>query len=49
MQSPLLSISYAYDRQQVIYIFDKMRVKVNTQRLYVSNVIHRDFRRLNSY
>ena len=22
MQSPLLSISYAYDRQQVIYIFD---------------------------
>ena len=28
MQSPLLSISYAYDRQQVIYIFDKMRVKV---------------------
>ena len=35
MQSPLLSISYAYDRQQVIYIFDKMRVKVNTQRLYV--------------
>ena len=35
MQSPLLSISYVYDRQQVIYIFDKMRVKVNTQRLYV--------------
>ena len=37
MQSPLLSISYAYDRQQVIYIhvFDEMRVKVNTQRLYV--------------
>ena len=35
MQSPLLSISYAYDRQQVFYIFDKMRVKVNTQRLYV--------------
>ena len=35
MQSPLLSISYAYDRHQVIYIFDKMRVKVNTQRLYV--------------
>ena len=33
MQSLLLSISYAYDRQQVIYIFDKMRVKVNTQRL----------------
>ena len=28
MQSPLLSISYAHDRQQVIYIFDKMRVKV---------------------
>ena len=46
MQSPLLSISYAYDRQQVIYIFDKMRVKVNTQRLqHMSNVIHRDFRR----
>ena len=35
MQSPLLSISHAYDRQQVIYIFDKMCVKVNTQRLYV--------------
>ena len=35
MQSPLLSISHAYDRQQVIYIFDKMRAKVNTQRLYV--------------
>ena len=34
MQSPLLSISYAYDRQQVIYIFDKMRVKV-IHRLYV--------------
>ena len=33
MQSPLLSISNADDRQQVIYIFDKMRVKVNTQRL----------------
>ena len=33
MQSLLLSILYAYDRQQVIYIFDKMRVKVNTQRL----------------
>ena len=32
MQSPLRSITYAYDRQQVIYIFDKMRVK---------NVIHR--------
>ena len=33
MQSLLLSISYAYDRQQLIYIFDKMRVKVNKQRL----------------
>ena len=32
MQSPLLSTTYAYDNQQVIYIFDKMRVKVNTQR-----------------
>ena len=34
MQSPLLSTTYAYDSQQVIYIilFDKMRVKVNTQR-----------------
>ena len=31
MQSQLLS-TYAYDSQQVIYIFDKMRVKVNTQR-----------------
>ena len=35
MQSPLLLISNADDRQQVIYIFDKMRVKVNIQRLYV--------------
>ena len=32
MQSPLLSTTYAYDSQQVIYIFDEMRVKVNTQR-----------------
>ena len=32
MQSPLLSTTYAYDSQQVIYIFDQMRVKVNTQR-----------------
>ena len=32
MQSPLLSTTYAYDSQQVIYIFDKKRVKVNTQR-----------------
>ena len=32
MQSPVLSTTYPYDRQQVIYIFDKMRVKVNTQR-----------------
>ena len=31
MQSPLLSITSAYDRQQVIYIFDKMGVKVNTR------------------
>ena len=35
MQSPLLSTTYAYDSQQVIYIFDKMRVKVNTQRSHV--------------
>ena len=42
MQSPLLS--YAYDRQQVIYIFDKTRVKVNTQKSHVKNVIHRDCR-----
>ena len=42
MQSPLLSISSAYDRQQVNYIFDKMRVKVNKQRSRVKNVIHRD-------
>ena len=35
MQSQLLSTTYAYDSQQVIYIFDKMRVKVNTQRLHV--------------
>ena len=32
MQSQLSSKTYAYDSQQVIYIFDKMRVKVNTQR-----------------
>ena len=32
MQSSLLSTAYAYDSQQVIYIFDNMRVKVNTQR-----------------
>ena len=32
MQSQLLSATYTYDSQQVIYIFDKMRVKVNTQR-----------------
>ena len=32
MQSQLLSTTYAYGSPQVIYIFDKMRVKVNTQR-----------------
>ena len=32
MQSQLLSTTDAYDSQQVIYIFDKMRDKVNTQR-----------------
>ena len=32
MQLQLLSTMYAYDSQQVIYIFDKIRVKVNTQR-----------------
>ena len=32
MQSQLLSTTYSYDSQQVIYIFDKMRVKVNIQR-----------------
>ena len=32
MQPPLLSATYANGSQQVIYIFDKMRVKVNTQR-----------------
>ena len=31
MQSPLLSTTYAYDSQHVIYIFDKMRVKGDTQ------------------
>ena len=46
MQSPLLSITYAYDRQQVIYIFDKMRVKVNTKNSHVKNVIHRDCRQM---
>ena len=45
MQSAFLSITYAYDRRQVIYIFDKMRVKVNIQRSRVRNVIHRDCRR----
>ena len=38
MQSPLLSTTYAYDGQQVIYIFDKMRVKVNTQRSRVKKM-----------
>ena len=32
MYSPLLSTTYAYDSQQVIYILDKMHVKVNVQR-----------------
>ena len=32
MQSQLLSTTYAYDIQQVVYMFDKMHVKVNTQR-----------------
>ena len=32
MQSQLLSTTHAYDSQQVIYIFDKMRVEVNIQR-----------------
>ena len=32
MQSQLLSTKYAYGSQQVIYIFDKMRIKVDTQR-----------------
>ena len=45
MQSPLLSTTFAYDSQQVIYIFGKIRVKVNTQRSRVKNVIHRDGRR----
>ena len=45
MQSALLSMTYAYDRRQAIYIFDKMRVKVNTQTSRVRNVIHREFRR----
>ena len=35
MQLLLLSTTYAYDSQQVIYIFDKMRVKVNRQRSHV--------------
>ena len=35
MQSPLLSTTYAYGSQQVIYIFDKMCVKVDTQRSHV--------------
>ena len=38
MQSPHLSITSAYDRQKVIYIFDKMCVKVNTQESHVKNV-----------
>ena len=41
MQLPLLPTIYAYDRQQVIYIFEKMGV-VNIQRSGVKNVIHRD-------
>ena len=42
MQSPLLSTMYAYGSQQVIYIFDKMRVKGRMSK----NGIHRDCRRL---
>ena len=42
MQPSLLQTTYAYDRQQVIYIFDNMRVKVDTQRLRVKIVIHVD-------
>ena len=38
MQLPLLSTSYAYGSQQVIYIFDKMRVKVDTQRSRVKKL-----------
>ena len=38
MQLPLLSMTYAYDRQKVIYTFDKMRVKVNTQRSRVKRM-----------
>ena len=41
MQLPLLSTMYAYDSQQVIYIFDKMHVKGCVSK----NVIHRDCRR----
>ena len=41
MQSPLLSIMYAYDRQQIICIFDKIHVKVNTQNSCVKNVVQR--------
>ena len=32
MQSQLISTTYAYDSRQVIYIFDKVPVKDNTQR-----------------
>ena len=43
MRSPLLLIMYAYGSQQVIYIFDKMHVKIDTQRSRVKTVIHRDY------
>ena len=45
MQSQLLSTTYAYDSQQVIYIFDKMHVKVIHKGRVSKNVIHIYYRR----
>ena len=46
MQSPLLSTTYTYGSQQVIYIFDKMRVKVDTQRSRVKKCNTESIQRL---
>ena len=49
MKSPLLSTTYAYGSQQVIYIFDKMRVKVDTQRSRVKKCNTQRLPPINSY
>ena len=42
MQSLFLPTAYANDSQQVIYMYDRTRVKVNTLSFVVKNLIHRD-------